>query len=251
MGNPRWHLRVPVNGAVLIFDGEMFRLERLHRAVKRLRHVRQPGESAAFAASAGPAAESYSPPLGKVVKSESSKKVLVPPLSLQVECIETSNFESGESRKEKNSEFPLSILNKTTASPDRYKSEEQMDVVNDDDDNDGLGTSKEDSAFENVSTGISIDINEPCHNDMDDEIADVDKNVVRARAVAVAVAVEVRVVVAPGAAVVIVKAVMVVIQLSLFKRLETLMNKWEADLEMIQKSWILATLGTCIAYSLS
>lgn len=62
------------NDAVLFFDGESFRLERLHRAVKRLRHVRLPGESAsasasasaaAAAAAATSAAESGSPPIGK------------------------------------------------------------------------------------------------------------------------------------------------------------------------------------------
>lgn len=40
------------NDAVLFFDGETFRLERLHRAVNQLRHLRQPGESAAAAATA-------------------------------------------------------------------------------------------------------------------------------------------------------------------------------------------------------
>jgi ELL-associated factor len=38
--------------AVIFFDGSNFRLERLHRAVKSLRHVRQPGESAAALAAA-------------------------------------------------------------------------------------------------------------------------------------------------------------------------------------------------------
>lgn len=72
------------NDAVLFFDGETFRLERLHRAVKQLRHVRQPGESAAAGVSAvTPAAASttasvphsltvpeprLSPPVAKVAK---------------------------------------------------------------------------------------------------------------------------------------------------------------------------------------
>ncbi|KAL4362951.1 hypothetical protein GQ457_04G022770 [Hibiscus cannabinus] len=141
------------NDEVLFFDGEAFQLERLHRAVKRLRHVRQPW-----------------------LLQLALQQNLINHHLLQVECIETSDFESGESRKEKNSEFPLSILNKPSASPDGkgYKSEEQVDIVNDDNDNDGLGISEEDSAFENVSIGVSIDINEPRHSDMDDEIADVD-----------------------------------------------------------------------------
>ena len=41
--------------AVIFFDGTNFRLERLHRAVKSLRHVRLPGESAAAAAAAAAA----------------------------------------------------------------------------------------------------------------------------------------------------------------------------------------------------
>lgn len=48
------------NDAVLFFDGESFRLERLHRAVKQLRHLRKPGESAAATAAA--AAASSVPP---------------------------------------------------------------------------------------------------------------------------------------------------------------------------------------------
>ncbi|CAL5408519.1 unnamed protein product [Camellia sinensis] len=52
------------NDAVLFFDGESFRLERLHRAVKRLRHVWLPSESAAAAAgtSLGLVVEATSPP---------------------------------------------------------------------------------------------------------------------------------------------------------------------------------------------
>lgn len=62
---------------VLFFDGESFRLERLHRAVKRLRHVRVPGESAAInlaATTTGMGAESQSPPLPKVSKSQTMSK---------------------------------------------------------------------------------------------------------------------------------------------------------------------------------
>ncbi|GMP84955.1 hypothetical protein CsSME_00038285 [Camellia sinensis var. sinensis] len=64
------------NDAVLFFDGESFRLERLHRAVKRLRHVRLPGESAAAAVgtSLGPAVEATSPPTSKVAKVQTLNK---------------------------------------------------------------------------------------------------------------------------------------------------------------------------------
>lgn len=68
------------NDAVLFFDGTSFRLERLHRSVKRLRHNRQPGESVL------PPESSTSPPLavaaaaGKGPKFQSSSnKTLLPP----------------------------------------------------------------------------------------------------------------------------------------------------------------------------
>lgn len=64
------------NDAVLFFDGESFRLERLHRAVKRLRHKRMLGEStgaASVAASAG-VSDASSPPVGKGIKNQPSNK---------------------------------------------------------------------------------------------------------------------------------------------------------------------------------
>lgn len=73
------------NDAVLFFDGESFRLERLHRAVKRLKHLRVPGESASAAVavasssvSAVPAPESGSSPVGKGNKFQSFTKNPVP-----------------------------------------------------------------------------------------------------------------------------------------------------------------------------
>jgi len=64
------------NDAVLFFDGETLRLERLHRAVKQLRHLRMPGESAGAAATvvaapSGPALDPRSSPVGKSVKPAS------------------------------------------------------------------------------------------------------------------------------------------------------------------------------------
>ncbi|KAH9306757.1 hypothetical protein KI387_011161, partial [Taxus chinensis] len=66
--------------AVLFFDGQNFRLERLHKAVKCLRYVREPGESAAASASAPvpatagngftvAAAEPRSPPASVVARA--------------------------------------------------------------------------------------------------------------------------------------------------------------------------------------
>ena len=65
------------NDAVLFFDGQTLRLERLHRAVKQLRHLRMPGESAAAATAAvaappGPALDPRSSPVGKSTKAAPS-----------------------------------------------------------------------------------------------------------------------------------------------------------------------------------
>ncbi|OIW12894.1 hypothetical protein TanjilG_28269 [Lupinus angustifolius] len=61
------------NDAVLFFDGTALRLERLHSAVKQLRHLRMPGESAATAAASvtapsGPPLDQQSSPIGKSTK---------------------------------------------------------------------------------------------------------------------------------------------------------------------------------------
>lgn len=74
------------NDAVLFFDGETFRLERLHRAVKQLRHLRLPGESAAAAAApvaapSAPAIDIRSSPIGKPTKPPTSGRNLVQPVS--------------------------------------------------------------------------------------------------------------------------------------------------------------------------
>ncbi|CAN6463159.1 unnamed protein product [Victoria cruziana] len=73
------------NDAVLFFDGNSFRLERLHRAVKRLRHLRLPGESSAAAAAAAAAAASASDPLMRTPphgKASATKPLSVPPPSV-------------------------------------------------------------------------------------------------------------------------------------------------------------------------
>lgn len=96
------------NDAVLFFDGESFRLERLHRAVKRLRHVRLRGESAAAAASmastasvapsnmvsaatAATSMESRSPQLGKISKTQPLNKTVVPAVHVSSIEMQTSN----------------------------------------------------------------------------------------------------------------------------------------------------------------
>ncbi|KAF3517910.1 hypothetical protein DY000_02063610 [Brassica cretica] len=90
------------NDAVLFFDGEKFRLERLHRAVKQLRHLRTPGESAA-AVPAGSSSQSavappvehwVSPPVGRAAKSPHVNRSLHPDMPVEVERIEIGKREN-------------------------------------------------------------------------------------------------------------------------------------------------------------
>lgn len=169
------------NDAVLFFDGSSFRLERLHRSVKRLRHVRQPGESAAVAAATlpGSAPESSSPPLGKGSKFQSSNKSLLPP-SVEVERIEIGNFKGydGKAREEKVVDNPaIPPSNSFYASPDHKNDDdldEQLDILNDDDDEIDIGRADNIESAPERQPFTGIDINIPHQNETDDEIAEVD-----------------------------------------------------------------------------
>ncbi|XP_071702724.1 uncharacterized protein [Rutidosis leptorrhynchoides] len=168
------------NDAVLFFDGSSFRLERLHRSVKRLRHVRQPGESAAVAAATnlpGPPPDSSSPPLGKGNKLQTSNKSLLPP-SVEVERIEIGNFKGfdGKAKEEKAIDNPFVPSSSFYTSPDNKNDDdldEQLDILNDDEDID-IGTTADNTEAVTGRQGFTgIDINIP-HNETDDEIAEVD-----------------------------------------------------------------------------
>ncbi|VFQ98758.1 unnamed protein product [Cuscuta campestris] len=86
------------NDAVLFFDGESFRLERLHRAVKRLKHVRLRGESATGSApaSVSVAAETSSPPVKVPAFQSHSNTVRAPPF--EVELIEVGDIQGSDMR---------------------------------------------------------------------------------------------------------------------------------------------------------
>ncbi|KAF9683921.1 hypothetical protein SADUNF_Sadunf04G0064200 [Salix dunnii] len=169
------------NDAVLFFDGDTFHLEQLHHAVKRLRHVRLPGESAAATATVALVASAFetrSPPAGKAVNSESLDKGMVLQTPVQVEQIGTGGSESpgAELEDEKSMEHLLFPPNLSTSSPDpKNESEEQVDVVNDDGgggcDISGKGNASEKGLPRTV---LNIDINLPHQAETDDEIADVD-----------------------------------------------------------------------------
>ncbi|KAL6011713.1 hypothetical protein ACLOJK_002177 [Asimina triloba] len=169
------------NDGVLFFDGETFRLERLHRAVKRLRHVRLPGESAsaavaaaaAAAAAPGPAVESRSPPLGKP-KSQPTNKPMPHSVPVEIERIDIGEPENpGPKTNSRSNDFLSVPPNQSPFSPDQknYDLEENLDIVVDDDD--GETPNKSNAALQETNTGFDIN-NIPNLNDTDDEIADVD-----------------------------------------------------------------------------
>lgn len=170
------------NDAVLFFDGETFRLERLHRAVKQLRHVRLPGESVAAASSAasaavhsGPAVEPRLSPVAKVVKPAHSSRNTFPAVPVEVERIdigEPQNPGPKPAAKGAATHSPyLSSAPAASPGPRDYEAEDNQDI--DIDELFGTGSpDNENNAEQKVEFGSGA--NEPRHNDSDDEIADVD-----------------------------------------------------------------------------
>ncbi|KAJ1260281.1 hypothetical protein BS78_10G220200 [Paspalum vaginatum] len=164
------------NDGVLFFDGETFRLERLHRAVKRLRHVRVPGESAAAnlaATSMGMGAESHSPPLAKVGKSQPLSKPAVPSVPVEVERIDIGELENpGPRYNNRNTTYQPVTTDPFALSPDPNEQEENLDILGDDDDD----VSPDNMASGQGASARTFDINLPNQDNIDDEIADVDVN---------------------------------------------------------------------------
>lgn len=162
------------NDGVLFFDGETFRLERLHRAVKRLRHVRVPGESAAttLTATTTGMGESHSPPLAKVGKSQTMSKPAVHSVPIEVERIDIGEPENPAPRNNnRSSTYQAVTTNPFSVSPDPNDQEENLDILGDDD-----NCSPNNMASGQGTSVRGFDINLPNQLDMDDEIADVDVN---------------------------------------------------------------------------
>ncbi|KAJ0100541.1 hypothetical protein Patl1_21354 [Pistacia atlantica] len=180
------------NDAVLFFDGETFRLERLHRAVKRLRHVRIPGEPSAAAASTmttlvTPVVESHSTAVGKGSKLQPLSSGIVHE-TVQVEQIDTGNSTNLVLLQQLN--FPptqmqnlkvrrmwsvhLFLIHQHHHHLLRIlEAEEHVEIVDDNDD--GFETGNKGNVSEKeFCTGLDIDINLPHQVDVDEEIADVD-----------------------------------------------------------------------------
>lgn len=193
------------NDAVLFFDGESFRLERLHRAVKRLKHVRLPGESATGSApaSVSAAAETSSPPVVKAHAFQSQSNT-VRALSLEVERIDVGDVKSPGTKHKNDTTDYLSHAYQPNVSPGYPSShgnhpnmptgypslhddqsnmppgyqaspeaksddlDEQLDIMNDDEVEDNAAAGGGDVVVN------EIDINKPHQNETDgEEYADV------------------------------------------------------------------------------
>lgn len=166
------------NDAVLFFDGETLRLERLHRAVKQLRHLRMPGESAAAAATgvagpSGPGLDPRSSPVGKPVKPASLGRNSFQAVPVEVERIdigepENTGIKSGSKRSADNlNELPIN-----TSPGDKNEVEEHQDI--DIHDLFGSETPEDDHNMEekdNVDVGFDMNVPQ-AHTD--DEMVDVD-----------------------------------------------------------------------------
>lgn len=175
------------NDAVLFFDGESFRLERLHRAVKQLRHLRKPGESAAAAAAAASsappaAAAAIEPRLSPVAKGGAKpaqpqahlSKPAFQAVPVEVERIDIGEPENSGAKPagKRTVDYPSDAPNIPVVSPDPKNDEAEDHQDIDIEDLFGSATPEDETAEEKENTGF--DINMSRHNDSDDEIADVD-----------------------------------------------------------------------------
>ncbi|EPS60444.1 hypothetical protein M569_14358, partial [Genlisea aurea] len=167
------------NDAVLFFDGESFRLERLHRAVKRLRHNRTLGEASAGGGSSatGHSSDANSPPVGgKPTKPHNLhlNKDSYHHHPVEVERIEIGDLKTSDAKPVAEDKTTVPVVDsKKDDDHDHDQDQDQdepLDIMNHDD---------EDDEFINAATGIvkehDFDINkQPNHGDTDeDETADI------------------------------------------------------------------------------
>lgn len=169
------------NDGVMFFDGQSFRLERLHRSVKRLRHVRLPGESAAAvsitsAVTNAPALESRSPPLVKTMKPQILIKPTHPAMCLEVEKIDIGNAENSVVTGAKHDKMSSSDMMYHPTLPNNFSASPDGNPHGLDDDNvDILEEAGDEDRSPPKPNHLGLDMNLPHpNNDTDDEIADVD-----------------------------------------------------------------------------
>ncbi|EXB65618.1 hypothetical protein L484_025884 [Morus notabilis] len=171
------------NDAVLLFDGETFRMERLHRSVNHLRHRRQPGESAAAASSSsvaalsGPAIEPRLSPVAKAPKTIHVGRSAFPAVPVEVERIDIGVSENpgAKSASKGVADYSSDPPNTSSVAPDPKNENEEVDEHQDIDIEDIFGAElPEDVNAAEDKANVGFDINVPHQNDTDDEIADVD-----------------------------------------------------------------------------
>ncbi|KAI4381483.1 hypothetical protein MLD38_007552 [Melastoma candidum] len=167
------------NDAVLFFDGETFRLERLHTAVKQLRHLRVPGESAAASASAAvqhvPTTDPRLSPVGKGAKPVHMPRSTFPSVPVEVERIDIAEPPNTGLRAATTGAAIQSTDRRGGSSPSQgtrsHEGEENQEI----DIEDLFGTASPDAADgPEEDVGIRVDDNDQRQNYYDDEIADVD-----------------------------------------------------------------------------
>ncbi|GAB2288884.1 hypothetical protein Dimus_023191 [Dionaea muscipula] len=161
------------NDAVLFFDGVTFRLERLHRSVKRLRLLEP-----AATCQAGVSGDASSPLAGKAAKGFNLNKSEIHPVAAEVERIDVGDIGLfGAKTTEMIADVPPAHLNPpSTASPELKNddSEELLDIMNDDDNGYGGAASKENEPEKEFHPRNHIDINVPLPHD--EELVDIDGN---------------------------------------------------------------------------
>uniref|UniRef100_A0A1J3HG86 Transcription elongation factor Eaf N-terminal domain-containing protein n=1 Tax=Noccaea caerulescens TaxID=107243 RepID=A0A1J3HG86_NOCCA len=137
--------------AILFFDGEHFRLEKLHRSVKRLKYIRAPGESASRATKVVPSVANTVKPV-KLAQIDINNPVSLDHENEEGQCSSTHN-------------------------PIVYESEEDVNIDGDEDDGEESARKEALSTKEFRTGGLDIDINLPHPVEMEeDEIADVDND---------------------------------------------------------------------------
>ncbi|GER33132.1 RNA polymerase II transcription elongation factor [Striga asiatica] len=168
--------------AVLFFDGESFRLERLHSAVKRLRHNRMLSESAGLTSGPVGPSEASSPPVGKGVKHHMVNKEIYHPMPVEVERIEIGDFRNSDPKVRPDETIEHCPTPQPNPSPDPKKDDDDddldldlhLDIMNDDEE-DNINNSSNNVEGSIEVKEIDFDINVPAQQaNTDDEIADVD-----------------------------------------------------------------------------
>uniref|UniRef100_A0A0D6QUM3 Transcription elongation factor Eaf N-terminal domain-containing protein n=1 Tax=Araucaria cunninghamii TaxID=56994 RepID=A0A0D6QUM3_ARACU len=176
------------NDAVLFFDGRTFRLERLHKAVKMLRVVRLPGESAAVsaatsapaaAAGGGAAVSGNSPPgasgLGRASKGAAIRTTLnsVPVAIERIDIGEPGSSSPAGKKNGKRTADEMNAPSPLFSSPEKSNDEEEHVDVDVDDEEDVM-LAKRERLSDSHEANVNVDVDVGNDNDSDDEIADVD-----------------------------------------------------------------------------